>query len=162
MPMVTIRMLGWSGAKVACQKSACDTMSLKCQGTWRTGGRRVSFGSGPEEAPPATEDPFHSRASPPSRRMPNRAPNSSGRAHAAPKKWYLQGTDAPLSVPCRPRCHPVIQNPAQHARLAACPRARTSAHGKGWLSPPREKSGARGSPQGPQTADSDKRYFKVF
>ena len=46
MPMVTIRMLGWSGAKVACQKSACDTMSLKCQGTWSTDDRRQPSGSG--------------------------------------------------------------------------------------------------------------------
>ena len=69
MPMVTIRMLGWSGAKVACQKSACDTMSLKCQGTWRTGGRHVFSHSNTKEPPPATAAQFPSRALMCSRRM---------------------------------------------------------------------------------------------
>ena len=67
--MVTIRMLGWSGAKVACQKSACDTMSLKCQGTWRTGGRHVFSHSNTKEPPPATAAQFPSRALMCSRRM---------------------------------------------------------------------------------------------
>ena len=72
MPMVTIRMLGWSGAKVACQKSACDTMSLKCQGTWRTGGRHVFSHSNTKEPPPATAAQFPSRALMCSRRMNDR------------------------------------------------------------------------------------------
>ena len=89
MAMGTISMLGWSSAKVACQKSACDTMSLKCQGRWQLAAN-VRWGhSNTKEPPPATEDPFHSRASACSRRVPGDTATARCRLHAAPRKPHF-------------------------------------------------------------------------
>ena len=117
MPMVTIRMLGWSGAKVACQKSACDTMSLKCQGTWRTGGRHVFCQGHPKKLCRPAEAASALRACLLSRRMPGETHTLIRRLDAAPRKPHSQKTMAPLSFLC-----PCIWRlPSPSAAHLSCP-----------------------------------------